>query len=445
MQHVIVDLSEVESGRSLPADARFRARIERELKEALAKLHSERSVTDLTNQGAVTIKVKLPEPEFDYDRASGNASHVVVGNPTFWVGDRIPKPPEGIGSGNGSGAGGSEALDPFTFEVPADELERRLFEELELPDMAQKQIVRISETTIERAGFMPDGPAARLDLVRSARLATGRRVAFQRPNEEAVYEAEEALEALKLLPPTRRVRVKIARLTQELAEMHRRRIIAPYFDKGDLRYRRTQQVELPISQAVIFNLMDVSGSMTEHHKKLAKYFFWLLRRFLTCRREYTEVDIVWIKHTDTAQEVTEKDFFFSKETGGTVVSSALEKMLEVIKARYPLEQWNIYCCQATDGDTWYNDDGEDDAIASSVIINTLVLPIVQYYAYVECWEPAGNKKQQARTTRLWDHYDQIVIKCRKFQMKKVHHPSQIYPVFQELFSGGSTVRRRVAA
>lgn len=444
MQHFVVDLSNVASDRSLASDARLKRRLDAELQVALAKLFESRGVTDLTQHGSVTVKIKLGEPTFAYDRETGSPTHIIPGNPKFSVGDHIKKPRkgEGAGTGNGAGAGVGQTEDGFVFEASSEELERRLFEDLHLPDMAQKQLVRISETTVERAGFRPDGPAASLDLVRSSVRAVGRRKAFNRPSLRAIEAAEAEIDELREGEQTTKTVAAIAALERNLERMRARRRVTPFMDKSDLRYRRTQLVEIPISQAVIFNIMDVSGSMTEHHKNLAKQFFWLLRRLITLN--YKEVDIVWIKHTDVAQEVTEKDFFFSRESGGTVVSSALERMLEIVKDRYPLHLWNIYVCQATDGDTWMNYKKEDDALTSALIIQTHILPIVQYYAYLECWdEVPGGRKGSAVTTNLWLAYEQM-NRPNKFQMKRVHSPDQIYPVFANLFRDKGVRKVRAA-
>jgi uncharacterized sporulation protein YeaH/YhbH (DUF444 family) len=442
MKHYVVDLSDVPSDRSLASEGRLARRLDREVQEALSKLFETRAVTDLTQTGAVTVKVKLPEPSFIFDGETGAREHLIVGNPKFNVRDRIAMPPRRNGNGNG-GVGVGESEDEFVFEMPTDELERRLFADLELPDMARKQLVRVSETVIERAGFTSDGPPQRLDLVRSAVRATGRRKALHRPGILEINRLEDELQALRDEPETTANAHCIANLEHELAKKRARRATSPFLDKSDLRYRRSDNVELPVSQAVIFNMMDVSGSMSEHHKKLAKQFFWLLRRLIAL--EYKEVDIVWIKHTDVAQEVDEHNFFFSRESGGTVVASALEKMILIQKERYPLNLWNIYCCQATDGDVWrgYNGSG-DDGLESATLIEHTILPMVQYYAYVECWADDPGRGKKAITTPLWEAYEGLITRSAKFQMRRVHNPSQIYPVFANLFRERES-RRRVAA
>ena len=108
----------------------------------------------------------------------------------------------------------------------------------------------------------------------------------------------------------------------------------------------------------MFCLMDVSGSMDEERKDIAKRFFILLYLFLT--RNYERIEVVFIRHHTIAKEVDEDEFFHSRESGGTVVSSALKLMQEIIRERYPLTEWNIYAAQASDGDNW--DDDSSSAI-----------------------------------------------------------------------------------
>ncbi len=126
----------------------------------------------------------------------------------------------------------------------------------------------------------------------------------------------------------------------------------------------------------MFCLMDVSGSMGEREKDLAKRFFILLHLFL--ERRYKSVDIVFIRHTHDAQEVDEETFFYSRQSGGTIVSTALEKMLEIQRARYATADWNIFAAQASDG---YTQSG--DARRCVELLDSALMPICQYYAYIE--------------------------------------------------------------
>jgi uncharacterized sporulation protein YeaH/YhbH (DUF444 family) len=177
------------------------------------------------------------------------------------------------------------------------------------------------------------------------------------------------------------------------------------------------RVPVPTSKAVMFCLMDVSGSMDEARKDLAKRFFILLYLFLT--RHYDKIDLVFIRHHTQAQEVDEQNFFHATETGGTVVSSALVLMEEIVRARYPSSEWNIYGAQASDGDNWHHDSGRCRELLAHNI-----LPLVRYFAYVQVAEEEQN---------LWDEYAQLAKDNPVFAMRKVTEASNIYPVFRELF------------
>lgn len=167
----------------------------------------------------------------------------------------------------------------------------------------------------------------------------------------------------------------------------------------------------------MFCLMDISGSMDEARKGLAKRFFILLHLFLT--RFYEKIDVVFIRHHTQAQEVSEEDFFHARDTGGTVVSSALVLMEEIIKERYSPVEWNIYGAQASDGDNWHLDSGR----CRELLVNNL-LPLCRYYAYMQVAEEEQN---------LWQEYMLVSKVVPHFQMRKAFETSQIYPVFRELF------------
>ena len=193
---------------------------------------------------------------------------------------------------------------------------------------------------------------------------------------------------------------------------------------------RFERVPRPNTEAVMFCLMDVSGSMTEAMKDLAKRFFMLLHVFLI--RRYRHVDIVFIRHTSTAEEVDEETFFYSRETGGTVVSTALEKMLEIARARYPTDRWNIYAAQASDGDNYGADSGRCVSLLGGE-----VLPLCQYFAYVEVGDGMGGSLTGlSRDSDLWRAYSEVAPAHPHFVMRRVGDPSQIFSVFHELFAKG---------
>jgi uncharacterized sporulation protein YeaH/YhbH (DUF444 family) len=202
-----------------------------------------------------------------------------------------------------------------------------------------------------------------------------------------------------------------------VAALHTRLGRIPYLDPIDLRFRNRVRVPVPTAKAVMFCLMDVSGSMDEARKDLSKRFFILLYLFLT--RHYEKIDLVFIRHHTQAQEVDEENFFRARETGGTVVSSALVLMDEIIRERYSPDDWNIYGAQASDGDNWHHDSGR-----CRELLTDSILPKCRYFAYVQVAEEEQN---------LWEEYARLQPTEPHFAMRKVTEAAQIYPVFRDLF------------
>ena len=247
------------------------------------------------------------------------------------------------------------------------------------------------------------------------RGALGRRIALGGEQRRKLHELEEALMLAKRNPAT--LPNEIEKLELEIEVLKRRLKTIPYLDPIDLRYRNRVRVPQPTSKAVMFCVMDVSGSMNEARKDIAKRFFILLYLFLT--RHYERTDIVFIRHHTQADEVNEHDFFHSVETGGTVVSSALTLMYDIIKERYPSGEWNIYGAQASDGDNW-----GQDSLKCREMLNNDILPLLRYFAYVQ----VADGEQS-----LWSEYAALAEQVEHFAMRKIDSPADIYPVFRDLF------------
>ena len=207
---------------------------------------------------------------------------------------------------------------------------------------------------------------------------------------------------------------------REIAELRERVARVPFLDELDLRYRHRVMVPKPVSRAVMFCLMDVSASMDEERKDLAKRFFTLLYLFLS--RKYERVEIVFVRHTDDAEEVDEQRFFHDRKTGGTVVLSALTLMRDIAAERYPPGEWNVYGAQASDGDAF----GVDPE-RSRVFLETDILPIVRHFAYIEVCERRG--PHRSTLSAAYARVD-----SERFAMREVGERRDIYPVFRELFS-----------
>ena len=391
------------------------------IKEAVKKAVDGRGIRDLERGEEIRIPKKdLSEPVFHHGQG-GVREIVHPGNKEYIRGDRIERPKGGQGGGSGKGQASDqgEGEDDFTFTLSKEEFMQVFFEDLALPHLIRTQLAETPEWRSQRAGFVSDGTPNNLHVVRSMRGAIGRRLAIGSGSRRELRELEEKLAQLVIAAAAGDADAKkqIPPLEEEIAALRNRLDRIPYLDPIDLRFRNRIRVPVPTSKAVMFCLMDVSGSMDEGRKDLSKRFFILLYLFLT--RHYEKIDIVFIRHHTQAQEVDEENFFHARETGGTVVSSALVLMEEIIRARYNPSEWNIYGAQASDGDNWHHDSGRCRELLAEKL-----LPLVRYFAYVQVAEEEQN---------LWEEYSQLAEQHKHFAMRKATEASQIYPVFRDLF------------
>lgn len=423
----IVDRRLNPGGKSLVNRQRFLRRAKALVQQAVRDSLKDRSIKELEQEGEITIaRDEVHEPTFRRGASGGNRDYILPGNKEYLQGDEIERPPSG-----GEGAGGyqGEGEDEFRFVLSREEFLDLFLEDLELPELAKKRLTSGEAQGVRQAGYATSGSPSALSIGRTMRNSLSRRIALGRPRSAEMLRLEEEIARLEALPGDHAA--EIAKLREELERLERRRKLISYIDPIDLRYRRFEPTPKPISQAVMFCLMDVSGSMTEHMKDLAKRFYALLHLFL--KRCYRHVEVVFIRHTDKAEEVDEETFFYSRETGGTLVSTALEKMLQVMKDRYSPNDWNIYVAQASDGDNMPSDTAKTIALMSEEI-----LPVAQYVAYLEVGREEDPMMAMGgplvRASDLWRAYDQIGGAGGKFVMRKVHHRREIYPVFRELFA-----------
>ncbi len=421
MLQQIIDRRLSGKNKSIGNRERFLRRYKEQIKGAVRRAIDGRGIRDLERGEDIRIPKKdISEPVFHHGQG-GQRDMVHPGNQEYIAGDRIARP-KGGGGGGGSGKGqasdSGEGEDDFVFSLSKEEFMQVFFEDLALPHLIRTQLAETPEWKSHRAGFTNDGTPNNLHVVRSMRGALGRRIALGTDKRRELHQLEAHLSTL-LGQPVDAERDRAIEETRERIATLRSRIEAiPFLDPIDLRFRSRVKTPVPTSKAVMFCLMDVSGSMDESRKELSKRFFILLYLFLT--KHYEKIDIVYIRHHTQAQEVDEQGFFHSTETGGTVVSSALVLMEEIIRARYPSDQWNIYGAQASDGDNWHHDSGR-----CREILQNKILPLCRYYAYVQVAEPEQN---------LWDEYTRLSeTSGPHFAMRKVTSADQIYPVFRELF------------
>ncbi len=398
---------------------RFIRRFKSQIKKAVTEAMNGRSITDIDNGEKVNIPARdLSEPVFGHG-PGGRREAIHPGNKEFVKGDRVARPQGGGGSG-GSGSGqasnSGEGEDDFVFELSREEFLELFFEDLELPNLVRTQLAKATEFKSVRAGFTSAGNPSNIDVVRSLKGALARRMAMAAPYTRRLREAEEELR--RLLAETPMDESRAQELIEEIDHLRARARAVPFIDTFDLRYVNRIKQPQPTTQAVMFCIMDVSGSMDRARKDLAKRFFTLLYLFL--KRNYEKIEVVFIRHHTVAKEVDEQEFFYSRETGGTVVSSALNLMGEIVAARYPLSSWNIYAAQASDGDNWHH-----DSPACKDILLKQIMPFVRYFAYIEITPD--------RHQSLWEAYEDVKSLHPHFAMRQIDGPADIYPVFRDLF------------
>lgn len=400
---MIIDRRLNDHNKSVTNRQRFIRRYKKQLQRSVTDAVANRSITDLEQGAEVGIPVRdISEPQFGIGKG-GDRDFVLPGNREFSRGDRLPKPQGqgGQASGKGEPGEGGGGEDQFTFSLTKEEFMNLFFDDLELPRLARTALGEARQPRFRKGGYTSSGAPMNLSVTRTLRNALARRIALGAPLRRELADlrndggSDRQIEALE----------------ERLRNL-------PFLDEYDLRYRNRQREMEPISRAVMFCLMDVSASMSELKKDLAKRFYILLYLFLT--RKYASVELVFIRHTDDAEEVSEDVFFHDPKTGGTVVLSALKLMDEIVQQRYASSDWNIYGAQVSDGDAF----GADVEKSRSYLANS-ILPLCQYYAYVELPDAT------AVHTPLGASYG--TIKDDRFAMAEILERGHVYLALRQLF------------
>ena len=416
MLHQVIDRRLSGKNKSIGNRERFLRRYRDQIKDAVRKAVGDRSIRDIEQGTDITLPRRdVSEPTFNHG-PGGTREMVHPGNQEYVKGDRIAKP-QGGGSGAGKGASADgSGEDDFVFRISREEFMNYFFDDLELPRLIRTQLLADApEWKSRRAGYVSEGNPTSLHVVRSMRTALGRRIAMGGDARLELRKLEDYLKQLEQRGDAGEA--ELASVKADILVLKERLKRVPFLDPFDLRYRNRVREPVPTSKAAMFCLMDVSGSMDEARKDLAKRFFILLYLFLT--RHYQQTDVIFIRHHTQAAEVTEDEFFHATESGGTVVSSALALMHEVIRARYNSSEWNIYGAQASDGDNW-----QQDSSKCRELLDSKLLPLCRYFAYVQVADEDQN---------LWEEYTRVRDANPHFAMQKIVTPSQIFPVFRDLF------------
>ena len=413
----LIDRRQNDRGKSAVNRERFLRRYKAQIQDAVKKMIGERRMADMEQGGEVRVPKKdVSEPAFSFGHG-GDRELVLPGNREYVAGDRIARPERGGGESSGKDGGKGNGEDEFIFSLSREEFMHIFFDDLELPRLARTEFGRTHRHKSIRAGFTKTGNPATVSIIRTMKEAMTRRIALGGALACEVLALEEQFAVAVAVGHAGTA----ATIVAELDCLERRRGKLPFLDELDLRYRNRILRPEPIARAAMFCLMDVSASMDEVKKDLAKRFFTLLYLFLT--RKYEEVELVFIRHTDDAEEVDEDTFFHDTRSGGTVVYSALELADTIRSERYG-SGWNVYAAQASDGDAF----GADPA-RSARLLRERLLPATRYYTYLELANPGAAD----HGSPLWSEYERLVERTGSFAMRRATQREQIYPVFRELF------------
>jgi uncharacterized sporulation protein YeaH/YhbH (DUF444 family) len=414
-------------------------RIKSFIKDSLPKNIGQGSVTGTTSQQSSPVIVAgsaLDEPYLSY-ASDGDHVSIIIGNDEYERGDEIEFPESGgQGAGNGAGTGDS-GQDEFVINISRDEFLKLFFEDCELPNLTNEKFTDKLDNTLQHAGFSSVGNPAQLSIIRSYKQMVGRRRALTHPYKSEYEELEAELSVLEAEQKSSTLSaedlLRIDWINVRMLELENRISALHGFDKSDLRYRTKTSKPLKTVEAVIFFMMDISGSMSQEKKTIARRWFALLYAFI--KRSYASCEIVFIAHTDEAFEMNEGDFFSTRMNGGTCVSPALQMANQIIKSRYDPAHTNTYLAHASDGDN-YNSDTPlviDELIGKGRLMNKL-----QFFNYVEVGGHDGYSwsGSQNKDTELWEAYDQVHSKVpdEKMSMVTIDSPDECYEIFRKVFA-----------
>jgi len=415
---IIIDRRKNPKQKNLSNRQRFLERFRGKIKDAARKHINNRSISDGGSQEVNIDNTGIDEPRFIHNTGNGNWDYVLPGNDEYVPGDHIPKPQGGAGgSGGRTGSKGGVSEDEFSFYLSYDEYLNLIFDDLELPDLVKASEKVILNHQMKRAGFTTAGVPSNLNIERTAIAGLSRRLALKAPKLKRIAELEEQLE-------NETDTEKRQAIEEEIASLRIRANAINFLDKPDLRYNNFVPQPHPITQAVMFCIMDVSYSMGEKEKTIAKKFFLLLHLFL--RRRYKNIEVVFVRHHETAEECDEETFFTKKETGGTIVSSAYELTNTLITKKYNPRDWNIYIAQCSDGDNYSNDANHLNQCIREIIED------VQFLAYLEI-DNTSSGMFYTGLSNLWETIEEVKSDYAQIEQHQISDENDILAIFRKFF------------
>ena len=374
--------------RSASDRRRHKEKIEKAIKEGIHDIIAEESIIGKSGKKKIKIPVRgMKEYRFIHDQGNGSKGVGAAPGSDIKKGQKIKEGKKKNGQGSGSGKPGSEKGEEFyDVELSLDELAKYLFDDLELPELAKKQSADIFSEKTKRKGYRSKGIRPRLAKKETLKNKIRRKKAAVR-NGTHDPESDE-------------------RFT---------------FHDDDLKYKHIDITKKPITNAVIFFIMDTSGSMTKNKKYLARSFMFLLYQFI--RYRYQNIETVFISHTTEAHEVSEDDFFKKGSSGGTYISSGLKMATDIVNERYAPSSWNIYTFHCSDGENW----SEDNKKAVDYMENLISLSQLAGYVQIKGESNSGWGEEMAKVFEP--------LTCDSFKVLKINNKKDVWPQFSKLFGG----------
>jgi sporulation protein YhbH len=380
--------------RSATDRRRHKQKIEKAIREGIYHVVADESIIGQDGKKKIRIPVRgIKEYQFVY---GDNQNNKKVGSAPGknikrgqQVGDTKKEKAQGDAAGNEPG------VEYYEIEITLEELASYLFDNLNLPELEKKQLKKLMAEKMKRHGYRTHGIRPRLDKKKTVRQKIRRKAILDRRPIKKIH--EEPSEEEERFP----------------------------FHNSDLRYKHIKETHKESSSAVIFFVMDISGSMTQDKRYLARSFYFLLYQFI--KHRYENVDLVFIAHDTHAYVVSEEQFFTRGRGGGTMVSSAIEKTLEIIEKNYHPANWNIYSFHCSDGDNWTAD------LEKTTELSERLKNVSQLYCYCEIEPDVDRIKWLGDESRLSSIYQHLCDK--NFKIVKINQPADIWPAFKNLFGG----------
>jgi uncharacterized protein len=377
--------------RSATDRRRHKKKIEKAIKEGIHDIIAEESIIGKDGKKKIKIPVRgIKEYRFVYndDPGSGQKKVGSAQGKNIKKGQKISSGKKTKKPGKGDKPGNEAGDEFYEVEISLDELANYLFDDLDLPELEKKSFANITSEKFKRKGYRTKGIRPRLSKKETIKNKIRRK---KQAIKSGTYDPESD-----------------ERFT---------------FHDSDLKYKHIAITEKQVTNAVIFFIMDVSGSMGKTKKFLARSFFFLLYHFL--RYRYQKIETVFISHTTEAWEVDENQFFTRGSSGGTYISSGIERCLEIINERYPKQSWNIYNFHCSDGDNWVQDNEK------ALNLTEDLKAVSQLSAYIQI---LGKQSIGAGDGyRMADLYEQLQDKS--FKVIRINNKKDVWPQFKKIFGG----------